>query len=167
MSDKYNQCEYAIYPFTFGFLKIGYEGNVITFLKKIEEASENGTKTILTDQVYTQIMEYLQGKRRVFDFPYELRGTEFQKKVWNQLCKIPYGETRTYKDIAIAIGNPKASRAVGMANNKNPIAIAVPCHRVIGANGTLVGYAGGLDMKAALLELEKGNTGYTSLCKTI
>lgn len=167
MSDKYNQCEYAIYPFPFGFLKIGYEGNVITFLKKIEEASENGTKTILTDQVYTQIMEYLQGKRRVFDFPYELRGTEFQKKVWNQLCKIPYGETRTYKDIAIAIGNPKASRAVGMANNKNPIAIAVPCHRVIGANGTLVGYAGGLDMKAALLELEKGNTGYTSPCKTI
>ena len=112
----------------------------------------------MTDTVYSQINEYLDGSRKTFNFPYELRGTEFQKKVWTELCKIPYGETRTYKDIAVAIGNPKASRAVGMANNKNPIIIAVPCHRVIGANGSLTGYAGGLGMKAALLSLEATGT---------
>lgn len=87
----------------------------------------------------------------------ELKGTEFQKKVWKQLTYIPYGETRTYKEIAVAIGNPKASRAVGMANNKNPITIVVPCHRVVGSNGKMVGYAGGLDMKKKLLDLEKRN----------
>ena len=101
------------------------------------------------------MIEYLEGKRKVFDFPYEFHGTEFQKKVWKKLCDIPYGETRTYKDIAIAIGNPKACRAVGMSNNKNPITIAVPCHRVIGANGKLVGYAGGIEMKKKLLEIEE------------
>ena len=102
-------------------------------------------------------MEYLDGKRKEFDFPYKMIGTEFQKKVWHALTKIPYGETRTYKEIATAVGNPKASRAVGMANNRNPIFIVVPCHRVIGANGKLVGYAGGLDMKDALLSLEKSH----------
>lgn len=109
----------------------------------------------MTDLVYGQVTEYLEGRRRAFTFPYELRGTEFQKRVWQELCKIPYGETRTYGDIAAAIRKPGAARAVGMANNRNPIIIAVPCHRVIGAGGKLVGYAGGLDMKRALLELEK------------
>lgn len=103
------------------------------------------------------MMEYLNEKRTSFDFAYKLIGTEFEKKVWEQLLSIPYGETRTYKEIATAIGNPKASRAVGMANNKNPITIVVPCHRVIGTNGKMVGYAGGLDMKKALLNLEKQN----------
>ena len=83
-----------------------------------------------------------------------MEGTPFQKKVWNALQNIPYGETRTYKQIAEEIGNPKACRAVGMANNKNPMIIVVPCHRVIGANGKLVGYGGGLEMKRALLDLE-------------
>lgn len=150
--------KYVIYPFLFGFLKIGYDGNVITFLKKTDEREKIEKRTELTDKVYMQVMEYLQGKRTSFDFPYELRGTDFQKKVWNELCKIPYGETRTYKDIACAVGNPKASRAVGMVNNKNPITIVVPCHRVVGSNGKLVGYAGGLDMKEKLLILERNKS---------
>lgn len=90
-------------------------------------------------------MEYLNGKRKTFDIKYEINGTEFQKKVWEELTHIPYGETSTYKEIAVAVGNPKASRAVGMANNKNPISIVVPCHRVIGSDGKLVGYAGGFE----------------------
>lgn len=145
---------YAVYSFPLGRLKIGYEGDAVISLGRTE-TTDNGTRTSLTDLVHAQIMEYFQGTRRSFRFPYELRGTDFQKKVWRALCDIPYGETRTYKEIAIAVGNPKACRAVGMANNKNPIGIAVPCHRVIGADGKLVGYAGGLDMKEALLRLEK------------
>ncbi len=86
--------------------------------------------------------------------PLNPNGTVFQKKVWNALCNIPYGETRSYKQVAEAVGNNKASRAVGMANNKNPIMIVIPCHRVIGSNGSLVGYAGGLDIKEKLLFLE-------------
>ena len=92
---------------------------------------------------------------RDFDFPYLLRGTEFQQRVWRALCAIPYGETRTYGEVAAAVGSPGAARAVGMANHRNPILIAVPCHRVIGADGSLVGYGSGLDMKEALLRLEK------------
>ena len=86
-----------------------------------------------------------------------MKGTEFQKRVWKALCDIPYGETRSYKQIAQAIGNPKAVRAVGMANNKNPLLVIVPCHRVIGANGQLVGYASGLEKKRFLLQLENPN----------
>lgn len=136
--ERIRMIKYSYYPFQFGSLKIGYEDNVIISLDKVEATEEIGKRTILTDKVHNQIMEYLQGKRKEFDFPYELKGTEFQKIVWKELCKIPYGETRSYKDVAIAIGKPKASRAVGMANNKNPIIIAVPCHRVIGSNGQLV-----------------------------
>ncbi len=148
---------YAIYPFPLGRLKIEYDRDVIISLGRTNDAEKGGAKTPLTDLAYAQIMDYFEGRRRTFTFPYALRGTEFQKKVWRALCDIPYGETRTYKEIAAAVGNPKACRAVGMANNKNPIAIAVPCHRVIGADGKLVGYAGGLDMKEALLQLEKNN----------
>ena len=108
----------------------------------------------LTKLAYTQIREYLDGQRKVFDLPLHPNGTEFQIKVWKALTEIPYGETRSYKDIAISIGNEKACRAVGMANNKNPIPIIIPCHRVIGANKKLVGYAGGLDLKERLLDLE-------------
>lgn len=145
---------YAVYSFPLGRLKIGYDGGVVISLGRTD-AADGGKKTALTDLVYMQIMEYFEGKRRSFTFPYVLHGTDFQEKVWRALCDIPYGETRTYKEIASAVGNPKACRAVGMANNKNPIAIAVPCHRVIGADGKLVGYAGGLDMKEALLNLER------------
>lgn len=150
---------YAIYDSPYGKLKICYSEDKITFLKKITEddIKNRGNHMELTDNVYAQLQQYFSGKRQKFDFPYKLHGTQFQMKVWKALCDIPYGETRTYKDIAIAIGNPKASRAVGMANNKNPITIAVPCHRVIGANGKLVGYAGGIEMKKGLLDLERGN----------
>lgn len=151
--------DYAIYEFPFRFLKIEYEEDVLISLKKIDETSDYGKKTKFTDLVYNEIMEYLNGKRKSFDINYEINGTEFQKKVWKELTKIPYAETRTYKEIAVAVGNPKASRAVGMANNKNPISIIVPCHRVIGSDGKLVGYAGGLDMKRALLNLEKKHNG--------
>ena len=101
-----------------------------------------------------QLREYMEGRRKKFELPLSIEGTEFQKKVWQELCRIPYGETRTYGQIAALVGNPKAGRAVGMANHKNPISIVVPCHRVIGANQKLVGYGGGLDKKKALLELE-------------
>ncbi len=138
-----------------GLLEIGYEGEKVIALGKINQTESEGIKNALTDQVYEQVMEYMEGKRKEFAFPYEMKGTQFQKKVWQELCRIPYGETRTYKEIAIAIGNPKACRAVGMANHNNPIAIAVPCHRVIGSNGKMVGYAGGLEMKESLLALER------------
>ncbi len=148
---------FAIYETKFGFFEIGYSHDTIIFLEKLHDTTINdfGKKTALTDKVFSQLLEYFEGKRKEFDFPYEMRGTDFQKKVWQALCDIPYGETRSYKDIAIAIGNPKACRAIGLANNKNPISIAVPCHRVIGSNGKLVGYAGGLDMKESLLNMEK------------
>lgn len=109
----------------------------------------------LLEQAQMQLREYFSGYRKDFTFPLSLHGTEFQKKVWSALQTIPYGETRSYKEIAQMAGCPKGFRAVGMANNRNPAAIAVPCHRVIGADGSLVGYGGGLDVKIALLELER------------
>lgn len=145
----------TVYPFPFGQLKIGYENSTVTLLKKTDEPVCVEGRNSLTELVYGQVMEYLNGKRKTFDLPYVLRGTAFQQKVWQALLDIPYGETRTYGELAASIGNPKAARAVGAANNKNPITIVVPCHRVIGANGKLVGYAGGLHMKEALLQLEK------------
>lgn len=102
-----------------------------------------------------ELREYFQGTRREFSISMAPEGTEFQKKVWKALTAIPYGETRSYGEIARIVGNDKASRAVGMANHKNPIPILIPCHRVIGKNGKLTGYAGGLDKKTALLELER------------
>ena len=102
-----------------------------------------------------ELDEYFRGERKEFDIPLKLYGTDFQVKVWRALKEISYGETKSYKDIAIYIGNSKGCRAVGMANNKNPIPIIVPCHRVIGSGGKLVGYAGGIDKKLFLLELER------------
>jgi methylated-DNA-[protein]-cysteine S-methyltransferase len=104
-----------------------------------------------------QLESYFSGRLKSFDLKLASKGTDFQKSVWKALCEIPYGETRTYKDVAASIGKPKACRAVGLANNRNPIAIIVPCHRVIGSNGKLVGYASGVDVKKFLLELEKAN----------
>lgn len=102
-----------------------------------------------------QLDEYFSGKRKVFDIPFDLRGTSFQKLVWSQLLKIPFGATVAYRDIALRIKNPKAMRAVGSANGKNPICIIIPCHRVIAADGSLGGYSGGLSMKRKLLALER------------
>lgn len=113
-----------------------------------------GIENDFSKKVSKELDEYFEGKRKTFDIELAPEGTDFQKKVWSELLKIPYGETCTYKDIATAIGNPNASRAVGGANNKNPIPIIVPCHRVIGANKSLVGYAYGLEVKKYLLNLE-------------
>jgi len=115
----------------------------------------NLKETPLIREAAEQLNEYLAGKRKAFDLPLAPEGTPFQKAVWKALTGIPYGETRTYKEIAETVGKPRACRAVGMANNKNPIAILIPCHRVIGADGKLTGYAGGLDIKKKLLDLEK------------
>lgn len=102
-----------------------------------------------------QLIEYAKGERHTFDLKLNPQGTEFQKKAWHALQGIPYGETRTYKDIATEIGNEKASRAVGLANNKNPIPVIIPCHRVIGSNGKLTGFAFGLEIKQGMIELEE------------
>ena len=122
-------------------------------LKSIQEGTE--LETAIIKEAHRQITEYLKGERKVFDLPIRLRGTDFQQQVWTALLDIPYGETRSYKQIAEAIGNPKGMRAVGMANNRNPLLIVVPCHRVIGANGSMVGYGEGVEMKEFLLRLEK------------
>ncbi|MCH5249925.1 MAG: methylated-DNA--[protein]-cysteine S-methyltransferase [Lachnospiraceae bacterium] len=114
-------------------------------------------ETILLKESKKQLKEYFAGKRREFDLPISLHGTDFRKKVWNVLRSIPYGETLSYGEVAAQIGNPKASRAVGGANNKNPVMIIVPCHRVIGADGSLTGFGGGLPAKEYLLAMEKGN----------
>ena len=104
-----------------------------------------------------QLEEYFAGKRRRFDIDFDLSGTAFQKKVWKELFKIPFGKTVSYKDIAQRIKNPKAVRAVGSANGKNPVCVIIPCHRVIAADGSMGGYSGGLDIKRKLLKLEQGD----------
>ena len=108
----------------------------------------------MTGQARQQLTEYFAGQRREFDLPLAPAGTDFQRRVWELLREIPYGETVTYGELARRLGNPKSARAVGMACNRNPIAIVVPCHRVVGSTGSLTGYAGGLDAKAFLLKLE-------------
>jgi O-6-methylguanine DNA methyltransferase len=107
----------------------------------------------------SELEEYFAGERRAFTFSLDLRGTDFQRACWRALLAIPYGETRSYGDIARAVGRPQGFRAVGMANNRNPVAIVVPCHRVIASDGTLCGYGGGLDVKRKLLELEGALSG--------
>ena len=116
--------------------------------------------TELLSMATIQLDEYFQGKRTTFSLPFKLTGTPFQLAVWKELQNIPYGQTTSYKEIAQKINKPKACRAVGMANNKNPLPIIIPCHRVIGSNGKLIGYAGGLKLKNYLLELEKSHTNF-------
>lgn len=126
----------------------------IFWKKQNSPLAESLLDSKLFDKTIKQVDEYLSGKRKVFTLPIGLHGTEFQLKVWHELLLIPFGETRSYKQIAIRLKNEKAVRAVGLANGKNPISIIVPCHRVIGSNGTLTGYAGGLKIKKHLLSLE-------------
>ena len=116
--------------------------------------------TELLSMATIQLDEYFQGKRTTFSLPFKLTGTPFQLAVWKELQNIPYGKTTSYKEIAQKINKPKACRAVGMANNKNPLPIIIPCHRVIGSNGKLIGSAGGLKLKNYLLELEKSHTNF-------
>jgi len=120
-----------------------------------------GKNSLLTD-ARKQLEAYFSGKLQNFDLPLAPAGTPYLQKVWQELCAIPYGETATYGAIAARTGNPKAARAVGLANNRNPIAIIIPCHRVIGSNRKLTGYAGGLEMKRKLLELEARVSGKTA-----
>ena len=115
-----------------------------------------GEETPLLRVARTQLLEYLSGARRSFDLPLDPAGTAFQRSVWEALRAIPYGQTRTYGEMAAAVGRPKAVRALGQANHVNPLPIFIPCHRVVGKNGALTGYAGGLDLKGALLALESG-----------
>ncbi|MCX6651378.1 MAG: methylated-DNA--[protein]-cysteine S-methyltransferase [Methanomassiliicoccales archaeon] len=122
-----------------------------------EMAPMNGVEeeTPLLKETAKQIKEYLSGKRKGFTVPLALEGTEFSRQVWEALRKIPYGQTRSYGEVAAMIGRPGAARAVGQANNRNPLSIMIPCHRVIGADGKLVGFVAGLKIKQQLLELEK------------
>lgn len=115
-------------------------------------------ETLLIRKTKLELMEYFSGKRKIFDIPIKLDGTDFQIKVWKELLKLPYGTTCSYLDIAKKIGNPNGARAVGMANNKNKIQIIIPCHRVIGSDKKLIGYAGGIKIKEKLLKLEKDNS---------
>lgn len=119
-----------------------------------EAYKEEGSLTPLLTETKDQILSYLAGTRTSFNLPLAPKGTPFQERVWNALLTIPYGQTISYKELAVRAGNPKACRAVGMANNRNPISLIIPCHRVIGADGKLVGYGGGLPIKEHLLRLE-------------
>ncbi len=151
-----SEVNYAIYTFSICDMRIEYIDEVVTSIKLHEPLPINycGLRTPLTDLVSLQLREYFEGKRKEFTFAWRVQGTDFQQKVWRALYQIPYGERRTYKDIAIAIGSPLSSRAVGMACNRNPMMIVVPCHRVIGAGGKLIGYAAGIELKAKLLNIE-------------
>jgi len=126
-------------------------------LAQVDSAASMDQETPVLKKAASEIIEYLDGKRKEFTVPLSLKGTAFQLEDWKALLTIPYGETRSYQDIAEQIGKPKACRAVGHANNRNPISIIVPCHRVVGKDGTLVGYGGGLEIKEYLLNLEKEN----------
>lgn len=140
----------------FGTLFICEKEGYITKISSYEDIRDHArVKTPLIAKAITQLTEYFARERTAFDLPLQVEGTAFQKNVWNKLLDIPYGETITYKQLAGKIGNENACRAVGGANNKNPIMIVIPCHRVIGIGGALTGYAGGMEMKKFLLDLEK------------
>lgn len=148
---------YYDYETPIGTIWIGEKDGAITHLTCGEAPFPSGSnrqETSGIQEAARQLIEYLNGRRMEFTLPLAPEGTQFQKKVWRALQEIPYGETRSYQQVAQAIGNPKACRAVGMANHRNPILLVIPCHRVIGANGSLVGYGGGLPLKEELLRLE-------------
>ncbi len=138
-----------------GRLRIVEDGNRIVGVSVFEGSEpEQIRETELIKTTYLQLQEYFEGKRTTFDIPIRLEGTSFQIKVWEELRKIPYGETRSYGEVATQIGSPKGARAVGGANHHNPILIIVPCHRVIGASGSLVGFGAGIPVKEMLLKIE-------------
>ena len=155
----------SIYFYNFTLCRIGIaedDGSICRVFFNGDKASDRLVKsgfyqseTPLIKKAAKQLGEYFDGKRKTFDLPLAPRGTEFQLTVWKALQTISYGKTCSYGQLAAMIGNPKACRAVGMANNRNPIAVIIPCHRVIGSNGSLTGYAGGLELKEKLILLEK------------
>jgi len=149
-----------------GPLTLAGDGGVLTNLRMVDQTYEpDRADWVLDDSAFPdavdQLAAYFAGELKEFDLELEMSGTEFQRKVWGALRTIPYGETRSYGEIAEQIGSPNASRAVGLANGHNPIAVIVPCHRVIGANGGLTGFGGGIERKSALLELEKNAVNLT------
>lgn len=146
--------KFIVFPTIIGYLKLSYQNEVVYSLSKVDDENSSGEQTNFTQCCIKQIQEYFTGKRKYFDLKIHLEGTEFQTKVWKQLLKIPYGKTITYRELAKRIGNEKACRAVGNANNQNKIAIIIPCHRVISSSGRLSGFAGGQKMKKELLEIE-------------
>ena len=160
-----HQNHFFTYTTVIGPVTIADNGSAITHLfigasfTEMFDAEANAvrTETLLIQEAHRQLEAYLKGTRQSFDIPLAPNGTDFQQKVWNVLREIPYGTTQTYGAIARAIGSPRASRAVGTACGRNPILILTPCHRVIGTNGKLTGFAAGLDLKAALLKLEQAN----------
>ena len=144
-----------------GLLTLAGEGRRLMRLLMVDQTHEPSQQGWVRDDdafpdAVEQLGEYFDGERREFDIELDLVGTAFQRRVWEALLTIPYGETRSYGEIADLISSPGAFRAVGLANGRNPIAIIVPCHRVIGANGSLTGYGGGLERKQVLLQLERG-----------
>ena len=145
----------GLYPCPFGFFRIVEEEDAVVAIDVVKERQEEERPSEVTDWAARELHEYLEGERRAFTFPYRLVGTPFRLQVWKELEKVPYGETTTYKRLAEAIGRPGAYHAVGGAVGANPLGIVVPCHRVLGTNGSLTGYAWGLPMKEALLELER------------
>ncbi|MDE5679060.1 MAG: methylated-DNA--[protein]-cysteine S-methyltransferase [Lachnospiraceae bacterium] len=151
-----------VFQSSIGMLKICEENGSLTRLCLQQEdmggvPTQNFEKhSDLLYEAYTQLNEYFAGKRMKFDLPLKAKGTAFQQRVWQELLKIPYGETRSYEDIAVGIGNRRAVRAVGQANGRNPIMIIVPCHRVIHKSGSIDGFACGTEIKRFLLDLEKG-----------
>lgn len=151
MLDKY----YGYYHSPIGILEIISSEDAILSAMFSEDKMKVTEKPAILKEALRQFDEYFRGIRKNFDLRYQVQGTKFQKRVWLGLTKIPYGETLSYKELAVIIGNEKAARAVGQANSKNVLSIIIPCHRVIGSNQCLIGYAGGLDRKRWLLEHEK------------
>lgn len=145
---------YAYIESPIGLVEIGSDGEAIISLYFVDAPRPDAVNHPLAEEAARQVAAYFAGERQVFDLPLKLEGTAFQRRVWNHLTTIPYGRTTTYQEIADALGNPRAVRAVGAANGQNPISIIVPCHRVIGSDGKLVGYGGGLWRKEWLLRHE-------------
>nr|WP_321304227.1 methylated-DNA--[protein]-cysteine S-methyltransferase [uncultured Sphaerochaeta sp.] len=148
---------FTTYESPLGTLTLTSNKDALLGLSFVSEIREKQERNPVLEMAIQQLDAYFKGTLQEFSVPLELQGSAFQKTVWEALCTIPYGTVVSYQDIAIAIGNPKAVRAVGMANNKNPISIIIPCHRVIGKQGALTGYAGGLDKKQWLLCHEREN----------
>ena len=145
---------YSYFKSPIGLVQIGGTASVVTSLDFVERRRGKTESHLLLDRAAKQIAEYFAEKRQVFDVPISYQGTDFQERVWGQLLKVAYGKTASYQEIARRVGSPLAVRAVGAANGKNPISLIVPCHRIIGSNGTLVGYGGGLWRKEWLLKHE-------------
>ncbi|MBU5483224.1 methylated-DNA--[protein]-cysteine S-methyltransferase [Clostridium sp. MSJ-11] len=146
---------YGYYHSPIGILEIICSEDKLLSVMVIDKEKPRSESNLILENTIIQLDEYFNGNRKEFDLKISLEGTDFQKQIWSELMKIPYGRTLSYKELAIKIGNEKAVRAVGNANGRNIIWVIVPCHRVIGTNGSLTGYAGGLGVKQWLLEHEK------------